>query len=520
MQETTQAERVLSRRTVLRVGVLGAVSLASIPLLAACGGGAAPSTSGTPAAVAAAQPTTALAKPTAVASTQSSAAPTVAKPAQATAAATSAASPAAQAPVQSGQVVTMNYLHFFTGVLWTGGFQQLVAQFEKENPTIKWNGIATPYGQMMPKLITLAAGGQPPDGTSMDNTEIDDVALRGLLKDLDPYVSADKTINMDDFYKARLDEQRWRGKLYGMPIDMGSSAIYYNKDAFDQAGLTYPDPKWTWNDVFSQAAKLTIDKGGKHPGESGFDPSNVRQWGFNYDNSIYRFYNAYRGYNGAEYFDQQLTKTRFNEPEGIASMQRFADLTNKDHVSPSPAENTAMQAGGVQPFTSGQYAMDFQWIGLIAYLHQPGVKVTNWDVVNLPESPTAAQEVGGQGFVVVDKSPHPDAAWAFTKYMVGDEAQKYLGVNGVWFPSRKSMAQYGWPTDHKPANFVAAFYDQVDKHGVACWWFVPGWNQWQQMIVNETDALWIGRRDAKDTAAAIQQKIDPLVANWQKNLQQ
>jgi multiple sugar transport system substrate-binding protein len=480
-------------------------------LVAACGGGG---TTSTPAASAPGPVDTPTSAP-AAAPTAGVATPTTATASQPT----PTSAPAAQTGAQAGATMNMTFLHFFTGVLWTGGFQHLVDQFQQQNPSIKWVGIESPYDQMMPKLITLSAGGQPPDGTSLDNTEIDEIALRGLVKDLQPYVSSDSTVKMDDFYTARLDEQRWKGKLYALPIDMGSGAIYYNKDSFDKAGIKYPDPKWSWNDVFDLAAKLTVDKNGKHPTDSGFDAGNVAQWGFQFQGNTYRWYNISHGYNGAEYFDKELTKTRFAEPEGVEAMQKFADLINKQHVSPSPAQTKSMQAGGIQPFTAGLYAMEHTWIGLIAYLHQEGVKVKNWDVVNLPESDHAAQEVGGQGFVVVEKSKQADASWKWTRYMVGDDAQKYLGVNGVWFPARKSMAPFGWPTDHQPASFISAFYDQVDKHGVACWWFVPGWTQWSQTITNEVDSLWNGTRDGKATAAAVQQKIDPLVANWQKAVQ-
>lgn len=178
--------------------------------------------------------------------------------------------------------------------------------------------------------------------------------------------------------------------------------------------------------------------------------------------------------------------------------------------------NSLSQEGAVEPFTFGTWAMEFAWIGLNAYLHQDGVKVKNYDVVNLPVTPTAVQEVGGQGFVVIKGSKHPDAAWA--KYMAGDEAQKFLGVNGVWFPARKSMAKYGKPHDGRPQHFVEAFYDQVDKHGFVDWWLVPGWSNWNQTITNETDALWAGKRDAQATAAAIQQKLDPQVANWRQSV--
>lgn len=518
MNSPTHARRPWSRRRALKAAAIGAATLAALPLLAACGGSAAPAAGAPTSAPAAAAPiqAPAAAPTTAPAAGAATAAPTTAP----AAAAPTTAAAAAPTAAPGKQQVTLNFMHFFTGVLWTGSFQFLTDNFMKEHPDIKWTGAAVPYSDMMTKLITLAAGGQPPDGTSLDNTEIQNIILRGLLKELDPYIASDKSINLDDFYKARFESYMSQGKHYALPIDMGSGAIYYNKDMFDQAGLKYPDPKWTYDDILSTAQRLTLDKNGKHPGDQGFDLNNVKQWGFQFRSEPYRFYNVYHGYNGAEYFDQQLTKTRFNEPEGIASMQWFADLRNKHHVSPSPAQTQAMSTGGVQPFTSGGYAMEHTWIGLIAYLHDKGTKVTNYDVVNLPETPTAAQEVGGQGFVVIKNAKQPDAAWTWIEYMVSDEVQKYLGVNGVWFPSRKSMAQYGIPQDKKPEHFMQAFYDQVDKHGLACWWFVPGYSEWEKTMTNEMDGLWTGARDAKATAPALQQKLDPAVANWQKALQQ
>jgi hypothetical protein len=82
------------------------------------------------------------------------------------------------------------------------------------------------------------------------------------------------------------------------------------------------------------------------------------------------------------------------------------------------------------------------------------------------------------------------------------------------------MAKFGLPKDGKPEGFMQAFYDQVDKHGVACWWFVPGWEQWSTIIQNEFDQMWLGTRDAKATANAIKEKLDPMVANWRKTVGQ
>ena len=44
--------------------------------------------------------------------------------------------------------------------------------------------------------------------------------------------------------------------------------MYYNKDAFDKAGIPYPDENWTWEDFETPPKKLTVVENGK-----------VEQWG-------------------------------------------------------------------------------------------------------------------------------------------------------------------------------------------------------------------------------------------------
>ncbi len=69
---------------------------------------------------------------------------------------------AAVRPPAAQSTVDFTFLEFFTGELWTGLFQGIVAQFEKENPHIKWTGIPVNYNQLPAKLLTLSAGATPP----------------------------------------------------------------------------------------------------------------------------------------------------------------------------------------------------------------------------------------------------------------------------------------------------------------------------------------------------------------------
>jgi multiple sugar transport system substrate-binding protein len=424
----------------------------------------------------------------------------------------------AAVPPRAQQTVDFTFLEFFTGELWTGLFQGIVADFEKQYPNIKWVGIPVNYNQLPAKFLTLTAGGDPPDGTSIDNITLPSMAARGVVKDLASYVSSTH-YDLSAFYPARLKNGQWLGKQYGIPIDLGSSAIYYNKKAFDEQHMGYPQPTWSYDDYVKAAVKLTLDAKGKNPTESGFDPSTVKQWGFSFDYTTYRFYYIYTGYNGAQYFNPKVSQIEFGDPKSTQSLDFFLDMINVHHCTPTATyQNGVSNNNTTQPFTSGLYAMQFAWIGLIGWLHQAGVKVTDYDTVNLPRTPTAKQEVGGQTFVISKNSQHADAAWSWIEFMTGEYAQKALGASGSWFPGQARFADYAWPKDHKPAHFFESFYQPIEQYGLAEWWFTQDWPRWQTYTDTALVDIFSNLKTIPQATSYITQGIGSDISTWRKSI--
>jgi ABC-type glycerol-3-phosphate transport system substrate-binding protein len=374
-----------SRRAVLLAGLGSAMAVG----LAACGGaGASAGTSSESAATTAATS----AAPASTTGTATAAPTTAASAARANTGATAsaaAASVAASSAAPGKAPVAMEFEHFFTGTLWDNGFKPIVALFEQQHPNIKWDGLAVGYNDMLPKLITLTAGGTPPDGTSAGEAWAITAALKGLLQPIDDRIAKAGSPAagwIADIFPARLNNYAVNGKHYGLAIDMGTSAIYYDKDVFDEAGVAYPKPGWTWNDLWAIASKLTLKKGDQ------------KVYGFNYANDLHWLYPLY-GSLGGTYFDKALTKATFDTAASEKALQTLLDARVKSNVTPYGAEATAIskQANGKQRFTLGVYGMDHEWIGLIAYLHDKGVAVKNWDVAPIPTGgPDQVQIVGGQ----------------------------------------------------------------------------------------------------------------------------
>ncbi|MGB7338067.1 MAG: extracellular solute-binding protein [Phototrophicaceae bacterium] len=81
----------------------------------------------------------------------------------------------------------------------------------------------------------------------------------GYFLDIQPFLYADSAFSPDNFAINTLESLQWDNATWGMPISANVTVLAYNKQAFDDAGLTYPNPNWTVDDfdnVIRQFANL------------------------------------------------------------------------------------------------------------------------------------------------------------------------------------------------------------------------------------------------------------------------
>ena len=114
-------------------------------------------------------------------------------------------------------------------------------------------------------------------------------AIRGVAKQLDAFVSKEKTWNLTPWTTRAQDVMKIiDGKLYGIPIrgQVSWLFLFWNKDMLKKAGIPEPTPNWTIDELITNAKKLV------QPGQSDFFPiayggnngfervvAEVRRWG-------------------------------------------------------------------------------------------------------------------------------------------------------------------------------------------------------------------------------------------------
>jgi multiple sugar transport system substrate-binding protein len=410
--------------------------------------------------------------------------------------------------------VEVSFQHFFDSPELKQTFDPIFASIEKETNT-KIRNLPTPYGEMLTKLLTMTAGGTPPDITSAASDWVKDASGRGIFMALDDRLAL-LSFPMSDFMPSRLQDGSFNGVNYSVPIDQGSTGMYYNKDIFDEAGIEYPTKDWSWDKLREVAIQLTKDTNGKTPQDAGFDPENIDRYGLQGVTTLHRAHSVISSLCGdPKWYDDEVTQVTMDKPDMLAAWQWYMDLRTVDHCTPTPEQALGFSdaAGGIFPFGLGKYAMEITWIGMISALKLDGVTIKNWDVAPLPAGKGTYATSSGQHFAVLKDSKVPDPAWSVIASFLSEEHMKMLGTVGAWTPARISMAKYGQPLDGVPSRFMEGMIDPVSCCGFSFYWYLPGYPEWSREIQTALEPAWRGEISAEEAMASFKPKVSEMVTN-------
>jgi sn-glycerol 3-phosphate transport system substrate-binding protein len=226
------------------------------------------------------------------------------------------------------------------------------------------------------------------------------------------------------------------GALWPMPFNVSNPVLYYNKAAFQAAGLDPDDPPATLDEV-REASQTIVDSGATRFGWAmKLDPWLLEQWtamaGEPYvDNG-----------NGR---DARATQVEFDNDAGLAAFEWIADMVESDL-----AENTGPPEGNINHYlavgnrTSAMTADTSAALGtILAALGAGQFAGVELGVGPLPGLPgDGATFVGGGANYIVrgDDPAKVEAAWRFAKYLNEPEVQARWARSG-YIPIRESATE-------------------------------------------------------------------------------
>jgi sorbitol/mannitol transport system substrate-binding protein len=143
--------------------------------------------------------------------------------------------------------------------------EQLISNFEKENPGIKVKFDTLPENQERSEIQKdISTNGGLYDVVMISNYETPIWAKNGWLDNLSSkFISSDSSYDASDLLPPIASSLSSNGSLYSVPFYGESSMLYYRTSMLKAAGITMPEHP-TWTQVAAAAAKL--NKPGKVAG--------------------------------------------------------------------------------------------------------------------------------------------------------------------------------------------------------------------------------------------------------------
>jgi multiple sugar transport system substrate-binding protein len=319
--------------------------------------------------------------------------------------------------------------------------KKLVESFEALNPSISVDVTVADWDSYWEKLLTGLAGGAAPDVFAMDGPLFPDYQARDVLLDLQPF------IDRDGYDTGQLVEQAVDilkgpdGHQFGLPRDLNTIALYYNKKMFDAAGIPYPDDTWDWAKLVEVGKQLTLDSNGD---------GKTDQWGLYTETSdMENYWLSLVWQNGGDFFAADGKTTALTTPEASGGIQFLQDLIYKDKILAEPA----IFAETGDAFEQGLAAMEINGSWLVPTDTAAGL---DFGIAAIPKGPAGRiTSVNPTGAVAYKGTKSPDAAWEFIKYLSSPPAQEQLMQLHASLPVNKEVLAGPYATSFDGAKVFA-----------------------------------------------------------------
>ncbi|WEV52485.1 sugar ABC transporter substrate-binding protein [Bifidobacterium sp. ESL0704] len=302
---------------------------------------------------------------------------------------------------------------------WEPGMQAEARDFEKANPDIRVVIKSTSGYDNLNSAIQ--DGYNVPDVVQLEYFALPQYAVSGQLRDI-----TDATQDFGDNYTpGTWSSVHTNGRVYGVPMDSGPMAFFYNDDVFRQAGVDASQIH-TWNDYYEAAKKLKAI--GVYIAADSGDAS---------------FYNAMIWLNGGRPFhttgDGKTVTVDLVDDTGTQNFSAFwqkmidEGLINTQLNTWSDGWKNALACGSVASVFTGA------WMPSLLLSDVPdGAGL--WRVAPMPtaDGTRTNSENGGSALAVLHFTRKPEAAMRFIRYVCLDRSGIAKRVDGGAFPADKA----------------------------------------------------------------------------------
>lgn len=425
-----------------------------------------------------------------------------------TLAACAASSQATTATPQTAQPVETIYFQINWQQSWTKTAQTLCQQITDQvfNATHKGiRAVPLPWGNAQGVLTQVLAGDKTAPAV-VSSCCGDFAVAQPMLAKLDPFL---RQANMDTsvWSQGQLVTYQMPDGLYGVPAYTACQPLIYDQGAFDNLGLDYPDPAWTYTDAARIWQSLVSDKGGVHRYGTTF-----QFYPNNFDGQVF----LQKGF-GGNLMDSTKTKCLLGEPGSLAAANWIYPLVwskvliNRGGISGMNGATAVSKGRTVMYQSAGN--MLFEAVTVLG----SGVK---WDVIRMPAWPVQrGTNVQVDYYGINQHYPDQSLAWELFQFVAaGQDINRFLISSTLSFPNLTSMWDEWQSIVHATAPITAnkhlEYWAEAAQQGYGYGheFFLYAPNQALNAMAPTLQQLWDHKLEPAEGYPLMVQQIDALEA--------
>ena len=362
----------------------------------------------------------------------------------------------------SSEMVTITFWDTNAGDERTEYYQQLISNFEAENPDIHIEYLGVSFSDALSKYQTAIAGGETPDVGDVNSSWASTIFNMGHCVSLDDMFSSwDEAEYIDEGAIEATRSYAKDGNMYMIPNSTNFMCLWINDQMFADAGIER-DPQ-TWNEFFDDIEKLTDEEKGQY----GY----TIRGGSGSPTPLFDLIYAYLGTN--EVFDENGQCT-VNCDEAVEFVEKFLGMygkyTPESDITAAYKETSANFDSGVSAMFNhnlGSYGSHVAAFGEEGFHAASFPTADNGNYVNF----------GGSfnGPVMFDSCENPEAAWKWITYLCSHKGQSYWNESIGQLPTNTLCYEDSWMQEQ---SHIQVAIEQLSKENTITYTspqYLPDW---------------------------------------------
>ncbi len=285
----------------------------------------------------------------------------------------------------------------------------LIADFEDENPNINVTPVYSGnYDDTTVQATTALAAGEPPATTVLLSTEMFALIDDEIIVPFDDLAVTDEDEAwLDSFYDEFMANSRdAEGTTWGIPFQRSTIVQYYNKEAFEQAGLDPNRAPETWDELVEIATAV----------QEGSDVS----WGVQMPSSgfPYWLFQTFTTQMGVEVVSPAGNEVYYDKPEVIEALEFWYSLSDEHGVHPPHVVDW-----GTTPEDFLQQEVGIIWTTTGNLSRIRADATFDFGVAPMPSNVQPGSPTGGGNFYIFADAPEQEqrAAFELIRYLTQPE---------------------------------------------------------------------------------------------------